>query len=302
MWLKGVAGAACLADVQPARWAASALEDAAPVTCRLKRLHAAEPAGCAQALGKEFRVVRRQPVRERRRLYGAAAESVCTRAKPGGTAETTPGWRGVLSSRTVRQEHIITRTAHVRRFQMSRTALAVTPYLAASCTHSRQCRCTCTARRRFRRPSRLAHVTCIHSTVIAAKRSRAPRHSGSSDQVAAAGLLTQQDARQADAWLARSRKCTHAWHTHLAASRAGSAHTLALIVSRLTWSRFILKISAAPSAVRAVVSVAPTTWSCSASDDASVDGDRPGSGGMLAAQQAGIGKPVPSGPLLAFST
>ena len=220
VWLKGVAGAACLADVQPARWAASALEDAAPVTCRLKRLHAAEPAGCAQALGKEFRVVRRQPVRERRRLYGAAAESACTRAKPGGTAETTPGWRGVLSSRTVRQEHIITRTAHVRRFQMSRTALAVTPYLAASCTHSRQCRCTCTARRRFRRPSRLAHVTCIHSTVIAAKRSRAPRHSGSSDQVAAAGLLTQQDARQADALLARSRKCTHAWHTHLAASRA----------------------------------------------------------------------------------
>ena len=193
---------------------------AAPVTCRLKRLHAAEPAGCAQALGKEFRVVRRQPVRERRRLYGAAAESVCTRAKPGGTAETTPGWRGVLSSRTVRQEHIITRTAHVRRFQMSRTALAVTPYLAASCTHSRQCRCTCTARRRFRRPSRLAHVTCIHSTVIAAKRSRAPRHSGSSDQVAAAGLLTQQDARQADALLARSRKCTPAWHSHLAASRA----------------------------------------------------------------------------------
>jgi hypothetical protein len=49
-----------------------------------------------------------------------------------------------------------------------------------------------------------------------------------------------------------------------------------------------LKISAAPSAVRAVVAVSPNTWSCSASDDASVDGDRPGSGGMLVAEQAGI--------------
>ena len=91
MWLKGVAVEACLVDVRPARWAASALEDAAPVTCRLKRPHAAEPAGCAQALGKEFRVVRRQPVRERRRLYGAAAESACTRAKPGGVQKQKPG-------------------------------------------------------------------------------------------------------------------------------------------------------------------------------------------------------------------
>ena len=80
------------------------------------------------------------------------------------SAKAKLGERGVQScTQKRRQEHIIRRTLHVRLVQMSRTALGVIPYLAASCAHSRQCRCACATKRRMRRTSRFAHV--IHLAV-----------------------------------------------------------------------------------------------------------------------------------------
>ena len=106
----------------------------------------------------------REGVRENRQE--PSAQLACTRGIQGKQAEAfcsakaKLGERGVQSSpEKRRQEHIIRRTAHVRKFQMSRTALGVIPYLTASCAHSRQCRCACAAKRRLRRTSRFAHVT-----------------------------------------------------------------------------------------------------------------------------------------------